>query len=39
MVMQGIGFAIQAFVGGFGALDWLLFHGHNTAIILKFIAG
>ena len=35
--MQGIAFAVQAAVAGFGALDWLLFHGHNTAVVLSFI--
>jgi hypothetical protein len=35
--MQGMAFAIQAFVAGFGALDYLLFHGHNTSTILHLI--
>lgn len=35
--MQGIGFAVQAFVAGFGALDYLLFHGQTTATILHFV--
>lgn len=37
--MQGMGFAVQAFVGGLGALDWFLFHGHNTVAIMRFFAG
>jgi len=35
--MQGIAFAVQAFVAGFGALDYLLFHGHNIAAVLRFV--
>jgi hypothetical protein len=35
--MQGIAFAVQAFVAGFGALDYLLFHGHNITAVLRFI--
>ena len=37
--MQGIAFAVQTFIAGLGALDWLLFHGHNTAAVLKFFGG
>jgi hypothetical protein len=37
--MQGMVFAVQAFVAGFGALDWFFFHGHNTAVVLRFFAG
>ena len=35
--MQGMAFAVQAFVAGFGALDYLLFQGHNVAVVLRFI--
>jgi hypothetical protein len=35
--MQGIAFAVQAFVAGFGALDYVLFHGHTTAAVLRFL--
>ena len=35
--MQGVAFAVQAFVAGFGALDFFLFHGHTTAAVLRFI--
>ncbi len=35
--MQGIAFAVQAFVAGFGALDYLFFHGHNVATVLRLI--
>jgi hypothetical protein len=35
--MQGIVFAAQAFVAGFGALVYVLFHGHTTAAVLRFI--
>jgi hypothetical protein len=34
--MQGMAFAVQAFVAGFGALDYLFFHGHNVAAVLRF---
>jgi hypothetical protein len=37
--MTGIAFAVQAFVVGLGALDWLLFHGHNTEVLMRFLAG
>jgi len=35
--MQGMAFAVQAFVAGCGVLDFLLFHGHNTAALLRFL--
>lgn len=30
-------FAVQAFVAGFGALDWVMFNGHATAFILRLL--
>jgi len=31
--------AVQVAMAGFGAVDWLLFHGHNTAFILHLMGG
>ena len=35
--MQGIPFAIETFVAGVGVLDWLVFNGHVTLTVLRFI--
>ena len=35
--MQGIPFALEAFAVGLGALDWLIFHGHYTAMVLGWL--
>lgn len=37
--MQGIPFAIEVFTAGLGVVDWFLFHGHYTAIVLRYIMG
>ncbi len=35
--MQGIPFAIEAFAAGFAAVDWLVFHGHYTSMVLGWL--
>lgn len=35
--MQGIPFAIEAFVAGVGILDWLVFNGVITVSVLRFL--
>jgi hypothetical protein len=35
--MREVAFAVQLALAGFGALDWLFFHGHNTAFLLHLI--
>jgi hypothetical protein len=35
--MREVAFAVQLAVAGFGTLDWLFFHGHNTAFLLHLI--
>ena len=37
--MREVAFAVQVAVAGFGAVDWLIFHGHNTAFILHLLGG
>jgi hypothetical protein len=35
--MREVAFAVQLALAGFGALDWLFFHGHTTAYLLHLI--
>lgn len=35
--MHGIPFAIEAFAAGSAALDWLVFHGHYTAMVWSWL--
>jgi hypothetical protein len=35
--MQGVPFAIEAFAAGSAALDWIMFHGHYTFMLLNWL--
>jgi hypothetical protein len=37
--MREVVFAVQVAVAGFGLVDWLFFHGSNTAFLLHLVGG